>query len=137
MINRKISVLVVDDSPKSLGKLAFYLQRKNFAVHMALNGPAAWQSMAQQRPDVIVVDLIMDGMSGYELCRQLRDEPAYQHIPIIFMTTLDETLYHLPSWGSGIIDYLAKPISVKKLADRIKSHARQTFTFSDACWCSG
>ncbi|MBN9205699.1 response regulator transcription factor [Methylibium petroleiphilum] len=117
-------VLVVDDAPSSLGMLCDTLEDAGYTVLIARDGEAALQRLRLVVPDVILLDAMMPGMSGFETCRALKADPALTHIPVIFMTGLSETAHVVEGFACGGVDYVVKPIRAPEVLARLHTHAR-------------
>jgi len=116
------TVLVVDDSPESLGFLTDALEADGRTVLVAASGEAALRVVARVTPDLILMDAVMPGMDGFEVCRRLKALPAISPVPVIFMTGLTETEHVVHALESGGVDYLTKPIDIDELRARIRVH---------------
>ncbi len=114
-------ILVVDDNPVSLGVLFDYLDLYDFTVFVAQNSDGAFQIVKQDHPDIILLDVIMPGMNGFDICRTLKAQEHTRDIPIIFMTGLSETVDKLKGFEAGGADYITKPISHEEVLARIVS----------------
>ncbi len=107
----KQTILVVDDTPENIDVLSGLL-RPEFRVKAALNGPRALQiAQAQPQPDLILLDIMMPGMDGYQVCRELKTDPRTHHIPVIFVTALSEVEDEAKGLSLGAVDYITKPVS--------------------------
>ncbi len=114
-------ILVVDDNPVSLGVLFDYLNLYEFTVFVAQNAEGAFQIVEQEQPDIILLDVMMPGMNGFEVCQTLKAQEHTRNIPIIFMTGLSETVDKLKGFDVGGADYITKPISHEEVLARIVS----------------
>jgi DNA-binding NarL/FixJ family response regulator len=117
-------VLVVDDTPSSLGMLCDTLESEGYTVLVARDGEAALQRLELVVPDAILLDAIMPGMSGFETCRCIKNNPALVHIPVIFMTGLSETPHVLEGFACGGVDYVVKPLRAPEVVARLHTHTR-------------
>ncbi len=116
------TVLAVDDHPINLLLLQKLLQ-PHYAVRTAKSGAEALQqARSATAPDLILLDVMMPDMSGYDVCRQLKADPATQDIPVIFVTSMSETESEEQGLSLGAVDYLTKPISSPILLARVKNH---------------
>jgi len=115
-------VLVVDDSPETLGFVTQALEAAGVTVLVATSGSAALNIAERITPDVVLMDAVMPGLSGFETCRQLKSQPHLQHVPVIFMTGLSETEDIVAALESGGVDFLTKPINLEELQARIRVH---------------
>jgi CheY-like chemotaxis protein/DNA-binding CsgD family transcriptional regulator len=115
-------VLIVDDVPENLAVLHDALDESGFTVLVANNGPAALELVAAVVPDIILLDAVMPGMDGFEVCRRLRAQVATRQLPVIFMTGLTETEHVLAAFDAGGTDYVAKPVRQSEVLARIAAH---------------
>ncbi len=112
-------VLVVDDEPKWLRIVDLYLRGQGYEVTTTLSGQEAIEKVRQDRPDVVVADISMPGMDGYELCRVLRSDAATRTIPFIFLTGRDDETDRLKARKIGSDDYLTKPCPLERLTQSV------------------
>ncbi len=112
-------VLVVDDEPKWLRIVDLYLRGQGYEVTTTLSGQEAIQKVRQDRPDVVVADISMPGMDGYELCRVLRSDAGTRTIPFIFLTGRDDDTDRLKARKIGSDDYLTKPCPLERLTQSV------------------
>ena len=117
-------VLVVDDLPPNVRLLEAKLSAEYFDVITAHDGPSAIEAAETKSPDVILLDIMMPGMDGFEVCRRLKTESTTMHIPIVMVTALSETSDRVHGLESGADDFLTKPVNDVALFARIKSLAR-------------
>ncbi|WP_428642952.1 response regulator [Roseibium sp.] len=129
---RRDTVLVVDDSPETLGFVTEALKKTGIAVLVATSGEAALSICEKVTPDTILMDAVMPGLDGFETCRQIKDNPALRHVPVIFMTGLSETEHIVKALESGGVDFLTKPIDVDELKARIKVHLKNARSVQSA-----
>jgi adenylate cyclase len=116
-----VQILVVDDTPENVDVLAAIL-REHYQIKVALNGAKALQIAASDRaPDLILLDVMMPEMDGYEVCRRLKADPATEDIPIIFVTAKSEVEDETKGFGLGAVDYITKPISPAIVEARVKT----------------
>ena len=120
MQNRR--VLVVDDDAKTVELVKLYLNRDGYKVIVAYNGTEALRLAREQRPDLIVLDLMLPGVDGLEICRTLRNE---SDVPIIMLTARTTEDDKLAGLGIGADDYVTKPFSPKELAARVRTVLRR------------
>lgn len=119
--NRQL-ILVVDDTPENIEVLVNIL-RDNYEIKAAVNGTRALKiAQTTPRPDMILLDIMMPGMDGYEVCRQLKADPLTSEIPVIFVTAKDETADEEKGFNVGAVDYITKPISPSIVQARVKTH---------------
>jgi len=116
------TILVVDDEPSIVDVLRYNLEKANFTVLIASNGEQAIQLARSRQPDLIVLDLMLPGIDGLEVCRQLRKEDS---VPIIMLTARDEEIDRVVGLELGADDYIVKPFSIRELIARIKAVLRR------------
>jgi len=137
---RRDTVLVVDDTPETLSLLTDTLDHAGFTVLIATDGEAALELLGQTTPDLVVMDAVMPGISGFETCKRLKRDKSLSHLPVIFMTGLSETENVLEGLACGGVDYVTKPIVLEEMLARIRVHlgnARQTYESQAALDASG
>ncbi|WP_372871196.1 HD domain-containing phosphohydrolase [Shewanella sp.] len=117
----KATVLVVDDTPENIDILVGILGQ-DYKVKVAIDGPRALALALKSPPDLILLDVMMPGMSGYEVCRRLKQEPMTAHIPVIFVTALAEVADETQGFELGAVDYITKPVSAPIVKARVKNH---------------
>lgn len=117
-------VLVVDDAPASLGALCSELEAEGYTVLVAPDGASALAQLDLVVPDAILLDALMPGLDGFETCRRLKAEPAWAHVPVIFMTGLAETEHIVAGFDSGGVDYVVKPVRAQEVLARLATHLR-------------
>lgn len=115
-------ILVVDDSPQSLRFLVDTLEREGMQVLIARSGEAALDVLGQARPDLILMDAMLPGISGIETTRAIKADPATCDIPVIFVTGRGEPEHAVEALGTGGVDYVRKPIVIAELLARIRVH---------------
>jgi two-component system sensor histidine kinase/response regulator len=121
-IRQSPTILIVDDVPGNISTLFTFLDANNFEVLVAQNGEAALELIEYELPDLILLDIMMSGISGFETCRQLKANVKTQDIPIIFMTALSDTSDKVKGFELGAVDYVTKPIQQKEVLARINTH---------------
>ena len=114
-------ILAVDDEASNLQLLRQILQ-DHYRLRFAKDGPRALELAREERPDLILLDVMMPGMSGYEVCAALKADPALAAIPIIFVTALNETADELEGFEAGAVDYITKPVSPPIVRARVRTH---------------
>jgi two-component system cell cycle response regulator len=117
-------VLVVDDVDANLKLLEARLTADYFEVRTARSGREALEICASERADVVLLDVMMPGMDGFEVCRQLKSEPRTQHVPVIMVTALDQPSDRVRGLDAGADDFLTKPVDDIALVKRVRNLAR-------------
>jgi DNA-binding NarL/FixJ family response regulator len=116
------TVLVVDDTPESLRFLTDTLEAAGVAVLIATTGEGAIELLSHITPDLILMDAVMPGIGGFETTRLIKRNPAWAHVPVIFMTGLTESEHVVHALEAGGVDYVRKPIIVEELLARVRVH---------------
>jgi PleD family two-component response regulator len=117
--HHKKNILVVDDTPDNLRLLSAMLTAQGFEVRKALNGKMALTACKMVLPDVILLDINMPGMDGYQVCQQLKADDKTSEIPVIFISALDDVVDKVKAFDVGGVDYIAKlftPTGFRQLA---------------------
>jgi two-component system, chemotaxis family, response regulator PixH len=114
-------ILVVEDSRSEIELLTLYLENSGYEVISANNAEQGMELAAKEKPDVIVTDITMDGISGFEFCRLLRVYPDTEHIPIIACTARDRDLDRFWGQKQGIDIYITKPYTQEQITNAIQS----------------
>ncbi|RZM81915.1 GGDEF domain-containing response regulator [Leptolyngbya iicbica] len=117
----EITLLIVDDTADNLRLIARILETQGYIVRKALNGKMALQGVLRQPPDLILLDINMPEMSGYEVCRALKGNPKTAHIPIIFISALDQIQDKVLAFETGGSDYITKPFQEQEILMRVKN----------------
>jgi DNA-binding response OmpR family regulator len=113
--------MVVDDDPATVSILARHLQREGYAAIEATSGPECVRLARQHAVDVILLDLMMPGMDGFDVCRALKEDAKTAEIPIIMITARDDLDARAEGMRLGVSDFLAKPVFRRQLANRIRA----------------
>src|SRR5918994_1408900 len=117
-------ILVVDDIPANVRLLEVRLLAEYFEVLTAANGPDAIETCENGKVDVVLLDVMMPDMDGFEVCRRLKADPATSHIPVIMITALDQVADRVRGLEAGADDFLTKPVNDLQLMTRVKSLVR-------------
>src|ERR1700749_356729 len=115
-------VLVVDDSPDTLSLLTDAIEEAGMTALVARQGDDALAIVEKVTPDVVLMDAVMPGTDGFETCRRLKQNKAFAHVPVIFMTGLTDTDHIIEGLEAGGVDYVTKPIVPGELLARIRVH---------------
>ena len=124
MVEPQAQILVVDDEVKNVKLLEALLVPRGYAVVKTYSGQEALQHVDQQQPDLILLDVIMPGMSGFEVCQALKDNPETRLIPIVIMTALGQVEDRVKGITAGADDFLTKPVNRDELMARIQTSLR-------------
>lgn len=118
------SILIVDDTPANLELLAGMLRQKQYRVRPALSGKLALQAALNDPPDLILLDINMPEMDGYEVCRQLKADRRSADVPVIFISALNETVDKIEAFSAGGVDYVTKPFQFEEVNARVETHLK-------------
>ena len=113
-------ILVVDDNPNNLEVISETLTKAGFEVAVAIDGESALEQLQYHLPELILLDVMMPGISGYETCKRLKSDPATYDIPIIFMTALSDTEHKVKGFSLGAVDYITKPFQQDEVLARVR-----------------
>src|SRR3989304_4940317 len=125
------SVLIVEDSPTQAQKLQFILEAKGLPSRIARDGQEALTFMQQETFDLVLTDIVMPNLSGFELCRKIKSDPKLKRTPVIILTTLTDPMDMIQALECGADNYLTKPYEEKYLINRVSSMIRDLSTKSD------
>jgi signal transduction histidine kinase len=120
-INNKLNILVVDDTPDNLRLLSAMLTTQGYEVRKALNGKMALNACKINLPDLILLDINMPDMDGYEVCQQLKADETTKVVPVIFISALDDVLDKVKAFDVGASDYITKPFHTAEVISRIEN----------------
>ncbi len=124
VIDQNAIVLIVDDNPANLGVLSDTLDQAGAEVWVAQSGKTALERVKYALPNLILLDVMMPEMNGFETCRQLKANPETRNIPIIFMTALSDTENKVQGFQLGAVDYITKPFQQEEVLARVQLHLR-------------
>ncbi len=116
------TILIVDDTPANLRVLSRMLIRRGYKVRAAINGTRALEAVQANLPDLILLDIMMPNMDGYEVCRRLKAGEQSRDIPVIFISALNATENKLKAFTAGGVDYVTKPFQAKEVLARVETH---------------
>ncbi|MDD5028602.1 MAG: response regulator [Rhodoferax sp.] len=115
-------ILAVDDTSASLRLLTDILKNEGYEVRSAINGELALRAAASNPPDLVLLDIRMPGMDGYEVCRRLKAEPTTREVPVIFVSAVSETDEKVRGFAMGAVDFVTKPYQRDELMARVRTH---------------
>jgi len=119
---KKYSVLIADDNQNNLKVLSSMLEGLNYRVRVANSGEQALQSVVSLKPDIILLDIHMPGMDGYEVCSKLKEMQEFREIPVIFISALSEVFNKIQAFRAGGVDYITKPFELEEVRLRVETH---------------
>ena len=115
-------ILIVEDTPTSLQFLTRVLTGQGYRVRPATDGPLALQSVAAKLPDLILLDVRMPDMDGYEVCRRLKSDERCRKVPVIFISALNDLSEKVEGFRAGGVDYITKPFEAEEVLARVRIH---------------
>ena len=118
------SILIVDDTPENLQLLNGMLKGRGYKARPVPSGEMALRAAKSDPPDLILLDINMPEMNGYEVCRRLKGDPALAAIPVIFISALNETMDKVKAFGLGGVDYITKPFQFEEVHARVETHLK-------------
>lgn len=121
------SILIVDDMPENLALLTDILIEEGYGIRQAKSGKMALKTAIANPPDLILLDIKMPGMDGYEVCRRLKKHDDLKAIPVIFVTSLKDTTDKIRAFAVEGVDYVVKPIDAEEVLARVKTHLKIWF----------
>ena len=116
------TILIVDDNPVNLGVVVDHLEQAGYDVLVALGGMEALDRVRFADPDLILLDVMMPDMNGFDVCRSLGSDPQYRDIPVIFMTALADVQDKVTAFQAGGVDFVSKPFQIEELLARVQTH---------------
>lgn len=117
-------ILIIDDTPDNLRFLSNLLTRAGYTIRKVINGELGLEAAQLEPPDLILLDIMMPGINGYEVCERLKLSDRTQDIPVIFLSALDEELDKVQAFQIGGVDYITKPFQVVEVLARIETHLK-------------
>lgn len=121
-MTEKKNILVVDDTKMNLMILVKTLGDEGYRVRPALSGAAALEAAGKEAPDLILLDIMMPDMDGYQVCRTLKKDPLLKDIPVIFISAMDQVEDKIKGFEAGGVDYVSKPFQTKEVLARVGTH---------------
>lgn len=118
------NILIVDDTPDNLVFLATLLTDAGYSVRKVISGQMGINAAQAEAPDLVLLDILMPGMSGYEVCQQMKASELTRDVPVIFLSALDEELDKVQAFQIGAVDYITKPFQVVEVLARIETHLK-------------
>ncbi|MGA1198379.1 MAG: hybrid sensor histidine kinase/response regulator [Candidatus Latescibacterota bacterium] len=115
-------ILIVDDTIKNLQVLGTILEKEGYQINVAQNGTQALEITQKVQPDLVLLDVMMPDLNGFEVCQQLKADESVAHIPIIFLTARTETEDLVKGFEMGAVDYVTKPFNATELLVRVRTH---------------
>lgn len=124
MTDRADRIMVVDDTPENLKLLSSLLKQNGYKVFALPRGDLALEAALRNPPDLILLDINMPGLNGYETCRLLKKDPVLKDIPVIFISALNQTIDKVEAFNAGGVDYITKPFFFEEIQVRMTTHLR-------------
>jgi len=118
------SILIAEDEPDTANLLQFHLQRRGYQTTVASDGLNALNLSFERRPDLVILDLMLPKLHGFEVCRMLKTSPSTRHVPVFMLTALASTENKLEGFSLGASEYMTKPFEMSELLARIDSLLR-------------
>ena len=118
------TLLIVDDTPSNLGVAVRMFEEHGYRILTAQDGEEGLQRARHAQPDLILLDVMMPGIDGFEVCRELKADPATRDIPVLFMTSLASVEHKVKGFQVGAVDYLTKPLQVEEVMARVGTHLK-------------
>ncbi len=119
------SILVVDDEPNIVLSLEFIMQKEGYDVSVARDGEEALQAIKEKTPDLVLLDIMMPAMSGYEVCQRIRANPEWKDIRIVMLTAKGRDVDQEKGMAMGADDYITKPFATRDLMAKVKMILRE------------
>lgn len=124
MLPMPYQIMIIDDTPANLKLLDELLRSNGYSVCAFPRGDMALRAMAQNLPDLILLDINMPGMNGYEVCEKIKADPVTSDVPVIFISALNESWDKVRAFSIGAVDYVQKPFQFEEVLARVKTHLR-------------
>jgi len=121
-MNENVSVLIVDDNQENLKVISNFLKEKDYKIALANSGENALKVLESNKIDLVLLDIMMPGMDGFEVCKVIKERPETKNIPVIFLSALAETDNIVKGFHIGGVDYITKPFNKEELYARVNTH---------------
>ncbi|QLC73791.1 response regulator [Pseudomonas sp. LPB0260] len=115
------TVLIADDEPNIVISLEFLLQQEGYRVQVAHDGQEAWEAIQRQPPDLVLLDVMMPRLSGFDVCQKIRENPAWQQLPIVMLTAKGREVEVSKGLALGADAYISKPFSTQELLAQVRA----------------
>ena len=126
MENKKIKILVVDDDPDIVEIISYNLKKENYKVFSCYNGTDSIKISEKEKPDLIILDVMMPGMDGIQVCEKLRSKNKFNNTIIMFLSARGEDFTHIAAYDAGADDFVNKPLKPRLLISKVRSLLRRT-----------
>lgn len=120
------TILIADDEPNIVISLEFLLEQGGYRVQVVHDGPAALEAMAREVPDLVLLDVMLPQLSGYDVCQRIRQNPAWSHVRIVMLTARGREVEITKGLALGADAYVTKPFSTRELLDQIRRQLGET-----------
>jgi two-component system alkaline phosphatase synthesis response regulator PhoP len=127
------SVLVVEDEPNIVMSLEFLMKKAGYAVRVARDGNAAVRALEEAPPDLMLLDVMMPGRGGFDICQLVRSKPDWAHIKIIMLTAKGREVEREKGMALGADDYITKPFSTREVVERVRQYLPETTAGNGDC----
>ena len=126
MENKKLKILVVDDDPDIIELISYNLKKENYIVFSSYNGTDSIKIAEKEKPDLIILDVMMPGMDGIQVCEKLRSKNKFNNTIIMFLSARGEDFTHIAAYDAGADDFVNKPLKPRLLISKVRSLLRRT-----------
>ena len=131
MENKKIKILVVDDDPDIIEIISYNLKKENYKVFSSYNGTDSIKIAEKNKPDLIILDVMMPGMDGIQVCEKLRSKNEFNNTIIMFLSARGEDFTHIAAYDAGADDFVNKPLKPRFLISKVRSLLRRTIKINN------